>query len=107
MRAVIWAERLGAGQRFARAAFRRAFAAGQDLSQLDVLLEVADSVGLPAEELAAAIEEAVTKEALKQATSHAWERGVAGVPCIGIGKRIFYGDDQLEAAARALADAAR
>jgi 2-hydroxychromene-2-carboxylate isomerase len=107
MRAVIWAERLGAGERFARTAFARAFAAGEDLSQLDVLVEIAGSVGLPAADLPAAIEQPETKEALKQATSRAWERGVAGVPCIGIGKQIFYGDDQLEAAARALAGATR
>jgi 2-hydroxychromene-2-carboxylate isomerase len=106
MRAVIWAERLGAGERFARAAFRRAFAAGQDLSRLDVLVDVANAVGLPAEQLAAAIEESEMKEALKQATSRAWERGVIGVPCIGVGKRIFYGDDQLEAVGRALEGAA-
>jgi len=103
MRAVIWAERLGAGERFARAAFRRTFAAGEDLSQLDVLLHVAGSVGLPAAELAVTIEEPATKEGLKQATSQAWERGVVGVPCVGVGERIFYGDDQLEAAARTLA----
>jgi 2-hydroxychromene-2-carboxylate isomerase len=99
MRAVLWAEGLGAGTRFARAAFRRAFAAGQDLSELDTLVEIASSVGLPVEELAAGIEAAETKEALKQATAEAWERGVVGVPSIAIGARIFYGDDQLEAAA--------
>jgi 2-hydroxychromene-2-carboxylate isomerase len=107
MRAAVWAERLGAGERFARAAFRRAFAAGQDLSRLDVLTAIASSVDLPAERLATAIEEPETKAALKQATSRAWQRGVIGVPCIGAGERIFYGDDQLEAAARALAETPR
>lgn len=101
MRAVLWAERLGAGERFARAAFRRAFAAGADLSELGVLVEIATAVGLPGAELAAAIEAPETKEALKRATAGAWERGVVGVPCIAVGERIFYGDDQLEAAARA------
>jgi len=106
MRAAIWSGRRGAGERFARAAFRRAFADGQDLGQLDVLAEIADSVGLPAGELAAEIGAAETKEALKQATKRAWERGVVGVPCVAVGERIFYGDDQLEAAARARAAAA-
>jgi 2-hydroxychromene-2-carboxylate isomerase len=107
MRATIWAERLGAGERFARTAFRRAFSAGEDLSQLEVLTAIASSAGLPAGELTAAIEQPETKEALKQATSRAWERGIVGVPCIGVGERIFYGDHQLEAAARALTGAAR
>jgi 2-hydroxychromene-2-carboxylate isomerase len=105
MRAAIWAERLDTGERFARAAFRRAFAAGEDLSQIEVLTDIASSVGLPAGDLLAAIEQPETKEALKQATSRAWARGVVGVPCIGVGERIFYGDDQLETAAGALADA--
>jgi 2-hydroxychromene-2-carboxylate isomerase len=104
MRAAVWAERLGAGQAFARAAFRRAFAASADLSQLDVLLDVAVSVGLPAEQLSAAIAAPAIKEALRAATTRAWQRGVVGVPCIGVGERILYGDDQLEAAAKLLAD---
>jgi 2-hydroxychromene-2-carboxylate isomerase len=102
MRAAVWAERLGAGEAFARAAFRRAFAAGANLSQLDVLLDVAAAVGLPAERLSAAIAAPATKEALRAATTRAWERGVVGVPCLGIGERIFYGDDQLETAAAQL-----
>ena len=103
MRAVIWAEGLGAGERFAIAAFRQAFARGRDLSDVDVLVEIADSVGLPGEELGTAIAQPVVKQALKQATSCAWERGVVGVPCIGIGEQILFGDDQLEIAAARLA----
>jgi 2-hydroxychromene-2-carboxylate isomerase len=102
MRAVVWAEGLGAGERFATAAFRQAFAAGRDLSDVDVLVEIAESVGLPSSEVGTAIEEPAVKEGLKDATSRAWERGVIGVPCIGIGEEILYGDDQLEAAASRL-----
>jgi 2-hydroxychromene-2-carboxylate isomerase len=31
--------------------------------------------------------------------THAWELGVRGVPTVRVGTRLFYGDDQLEAAA--------
>jgi 2-hydroxychromene-2-carboxylate isomerase len=99
MRAVIWAEGLGAGERFARAAFREAFGRGRDLSDVGALVEIADTVGLPSGELAAAIAEPAVKEALKEATARAWERGVIGVPCIEVDGEILYGDDQLESAA--------
>ncbi len=102
MRAATWAGELDAGRPFARAAFRRAFVAGEDLSRVDVLVDVADAVGLPANEIPAVIEDPVTKEALREATDRAWRRGVVGVPCIGFYGEIFYGDDRLEASAQRL-----
>ena len=99
MRAVIWAGLGGGGERFAKAAFRGAFAEGRDLSDIEVLVEIAYSVGLAGGDLGEAIEQVTIKEALKQATTRAWEQGVVGVPCIGVGEKIFYGDDQLEFAA--------
>jgi 2-hydroxychromene-2-carboxylate isomerase len=100
MRAAVWANRIDVdGSRFARAAFKAAFAEGRDLSEIEVLTEIADSVGLPAGELAKAVEQTAIKDALKKATARAWEGGVVGVPCLGIGEKVFYGDDQLEFAA--------
>ena len=46
--------------------------------------------------------ELVDKDPLREATAEAYERGVRGVPTLAIGDRLFYGDDQLEAAAAAL-----
>src|ERR1700761_452771 len=46
MRAVVWAGALGAGPAFIRAAFRRAFRDGADLSRVPELEAIADSVGL-------------------------------------------------------------
>ena len=105
MRAVIWAGLDSAGERFAKAAFREAFAEGRDLSDIEVLAEIADSVGLAGGDLGDAIEQRTIKDALKQATTRAWEQGVVGVPCIGIGEKVFYGDDQLEFAADKLSAA--
>jgi len=99
MRAAVWAELAGAGQHFARAAFEAAFAGGRDLSEIAVLTEIAASVGLPGAELSTAIEQPQIKDALKQATASAWERGVVGVPCIEVDEKVFYGDDQIEFAA--------
>jgi 2-hydroxychromene-2-carboxylate isomerase len=98
MRAAVWADRCGSGSAFARAAFRRAFRDGADLSRLDELVGIAEAVGLPARELPAAIEDRAVKDALREATDRAWARGVGGVPCIEVDGEIFYGDDRLEAA---------
>ena len=49
------------------------------------------------------IEMQSTKDRLKQATQDAYERGVRGVPTIAVGDQLFWGDDQLEEAAAALA----
>ncbi len=102
MRVATWASRLGAGQHFARAAFQRAFAGGGDLSQVDLLIDIASEVGLSAREIPEAIDDPATKGALKEATEAAWARGVVGVPCIGLPGEVFYGDDQLEVAAQRL-----
>jgi 2-hydroxychromene-2-carboxylate isomerase len=107
MRAAVWAGRCGKGHSFARAAFRRAFCQGADLSRLDELIDIAGSVGLPARQLPPAIEDQATKDALRDATARAWARGVAGVPCVEVDGEIFYGDDRLEAARERMADQGR
>jgi 2-hydroxychromene-2-carboxylate isomerase len=98
MRAVIWAEGLGDGRPFVLAAYRRAFRAGADLSRIEELVAVADSVGLPGGELPAAIADQTVKDRLRAVTEAAWEGGVVGVPCTEVDGEIFYGDDRLEAA---------
>ncbi|HEY6550793.1 MAG TPA: DsbA family protein [Solirubrobacterales bacterium] len=107
MRAAVWADRRGCGRPFAQAAFRRAFREGADLSRLDELIDIAESVGLAARQLPAAIEDQATKDALRDATARAWARGVAGVPCLEVGGEIFYGDDRLEAARERMDDSGR
>jgi 2-hydroxychromene-2-carboxylate isomerase len=39
------------------------------------------------------------KRALKEATEQAWALGVQGVPTLEAGRRLYFGDDRLEAAA--------
>ena len=78
MRAAVWAGRHGLVREFSRAAFRRAFAAGEDLSRVEVLIEVAGSVGLPVGDLPAAIEEPAVKEELRAATAAAWGEAWSG-----------------------------
>jgi len=103
MRAATWAADRGTGREFARIAFARAFADGADLSDHAVLDDVCERAGLSPAEMREAIATRAIKARLKDATTRAYAAGVAGVPCLRVGDRVFYGDDQLEAAAVAVA----
>jgi 2-hydroxychromene-2-carboxylate isomerase len=104
MRAATWATKHQAGQIFALTAFRRTFASGADLSRVEELVDIARSVGLPADDLPVAIKEQQIKGELREATDRAWARGVIGVPCTCVAGEIFYGDDNLEVAAKRWAE---
>jgi 2-hydroxychromene-2-carboxylate isomerase len=95
MRAAVWAGRDGRGEAFARVAFRRAFAAGGDLADVDVLRGVAAEVGLAADELPGAIAAPDVKDELRARTAEALARGVRGVPTLAIDGRLVYGDDAI------------
>jgi 2-hydroxychromene-2-carboxylate isomerase len=102
MRAATWAKERGAVADFAAAAYRSAFAEGRDLGDLDVIADAAAQAGLPAAELADAIQDPAIKQALRGATDAAWEAGVRGVPSLRVGSEIYYGDDRVGDAAAAL-----
>ena len=102
MRAAVHAKRQGAGEAFARAAFEREFAHGEDISDVALLDEIARSVGVDGTREAIADPE--IKQALREATEQAWERGVHGVPTLEAGSRLYFGDDRLEEAAEAIAE---
>ena len=102
MRAAVHAERQGAGEAFARAVFEREFAHGEDISDVALLDEIARNVGIDGTREAVADPE--IKQALREATEQAWERGVQGVPTLEVGGRLFFGDDRLEEAAGAIAE---
>jgi 2-hydroxychromene-2-carboxylate isomerase len=103
MRAVVWAQRThGAGDAFARAAFRAAFADGADLGDPAVLATVAGHAGLPADDLPAGIADPVTKDALRATTAAAITLGIRGIPTLALPDgRLLFGDDHLEEALRA------
>ena len=98
MRAALWAHRQGRGPEFARAAFEREFARGEDISDVALLDEIARSVGLDG--VREAIADPEVKRALKEATEAAWALGVQGVPTLEAGRRLYFGDDRLEEAAK-------
>ncbi|MEA2333443.1 MAG: hypothetical protein QOH58_3581 [Thermoleophilaceae bacterium] len=102
MRAAVFAQQTGRAVAFSLAAFRQAFAAGKDLSEVDNVLIAAAACELHPNAVLKAIELQSTKDRLKQATQEAYDRGVRGVPSVAVGDQIFWGDDRLEDAAAAL-----
>ncbi len=59
-------------------------------------------MGIPAAELQAALEDPDVKAQLRATTDGAHELGVIGVPTVAVGGQLFWGDDRLEEAARAV-----
>ena len=105
MRAATFAASIGRGVAFSLAAFRQAFASGRDLSDTDNVLIAAAACELHPNAVLKSIETQSTKDKLREATAEASGRGVRGVPTIAVGDQLFYGDDRLEEAASALAEA--
>jgi 2-hydroxychromene-2-carboxylate isomerase len=103
MRTAIFAQQAGRAVAFSLAAFRQAFAAGRDLSDIDNVLIAAAACELHPNAILKAIETQSIKDRLKQATQEAIDRGVTGVPTIAVGDELFWGDDRLEDAAEAMA----
>jgi len=106
MRVATYAKSIGRSVSFALAAFRQAFAGGRDLSEPDNVAIAAAACEMHPNAIAKAAASDGVKRRLIEATEHAGELGVRGVPTVRVGEQLFWGDDQLEqavAAARALA----
>jgi 2-hydroxychromene-2-carboxylate isomerase len=103
MRVATFAKQTGRTVSFALAAFRQAFAAGRDLSELDNVLLAAAACEMHPRALTKAIQTEAVKGALREATERAAERGVFGVPSLVVGEEVFWGDDRVEEAVAAAA----
>lgn len=77
------------------ALYRICFADGRDLGELDIVLEAAASVGLDPDGAAAAVKSQDMRQALKDKTQAAIDRGVFGSPFILVGDEPFWGADRL------------
>ena len=101
MRAATFAKQTGRTVSFALAAFRQAFVAGRDLSESDNVLIAAAGCELHPKALLKAVETEHVKNALREATDRAAERGVFGVPSLLVDEEVFWGDDRAEEAVAA------
>ena len=82
--------------------YRREFADGVALDDVDVVLDVVAGVGLDRELVRSGIEREEIKQGLRAATGEAVALGVTGVPTVAIDGELFWGDDRLENAAALL-----
>ncbi len=101
MRAATFAKQTGRTVSFALAAFRQAFAAGRDLTDGENVLIAAAACELHPNAVTKAVQTDVVKNALREATDEAAERGVIGVPSLVVGDEVFWGDDRVDEAVAA------
>jgi 2-hydroxychromene-2-carboxylate isomerase len=101
MRVAVWAHSVGAGRRFARAAFEVHFIDGLSLAEDEAIELAAHRAGLDPQFALEAAEDPNVKQELKDNTAAALAAGVIGVPSVVVGDEVFWGDDQLEAAVAA------
>ena len=99
MRATTYAFSVGRGRDFTMQAYRDAFQRGSELSVAENVLQSAARAGLDPDAVRAGASDPQIKQALRDATDAAYDRGVFGVPTIAIGDELFWGDDRLEDAA--------
>jgi 2-hydroxychromene-2-carboxylate isomerase len=102
MRAALWAKHRGRARDFAHHVFEREFAEGADITDVQLLSHCAQAAGLDEQAMLAAVGDQAIKDELKRVTERAWAEGVRGVPSVGVGGQIIFGDDQLERAAQLL-----
>ncbi|MGO9321225.1 MAG: 2-hydroxychromene-2-carboxylate isomerase [Solirubrobacteraceae bacterium] len=105
VRAAVIAGDHGMLKEFSLAAYEAGLGRGGDLSDLDVVLEAAASAGLDPDAVKREVDTLAVKQRVRDITANAVRLGVTGVPAVVVGARIFWGDDQLEDAARFMAPA--
>jgi 2-hydroxychromene-2-carboxylate isomerase len=100
LRGAIAAQRLGCFDDYHAVLFDAAWAQGRDIASKAAVAALAREVGLGA--VAEALDDPSLKQALRDNTTHAAERGVFGVPSFFVGDELFWGYDRLDQVARQL-----
>ena len=97
-RAVYWVERTDATavKALAQALYRAYFVDGRNISEPDVVADVAAGTGADRDALLAGIQEPAVKDRLKEVTGAAIERGVFGSPFFMVGDEPFWGHDRMD-----------
>lgn len=102
MRGAVASRKLGVFDRYHPAVFSAAWGHPVDLGDDATFRAVLLGAGIDAAELYRAIDDPGTKDALRQATELAVERGVFGAPTFFVGDDMFWGNDRLDFVERAL-----
>jgi 2-hydroxychromene-2-carboxylate isomerase len=106
-RAAVFAQASGRAVAFSLAAFRQAFAAGRDLRVPDHVLVAAAACELHPRALLKGAESGVVERRLAAAHAQASELGVAKLPAVALGPRVWTGDAGLDEAGSATRAGAR
>ena len=92
-----WADTQPGGSAIHDALFRAYFVDGRNVGDTDVLVEVAESVGLPAEQAREVLEQRTFREAVDADWALSRQYGVTGVPTYVAGQRGVIGAQPYEA----------
>ncbi len=103
LRAALLAEEAGLLREVSLELFATVFVEGRPLDELDTVLDAAARAGMDRDAVREGIARQDIKDRLRGATDAALALGVSGIPTLAAGGTLFWGDDQLEAAAAALA----
>ena len=97
-RAVYWLERTdaAAAKALAQALYRAYFVDARNISEPDVVADVAAGTGADRDALLAGIQEPAVKDRLKEVTGAAIERGVFGSPFFMVDDEPFWGHDRMD-----------
>jgi 2-hydroxychromene-2-carboxylate isomerase len=81
---------------FARRTYAALFVDGRNISEADVVVELASDAGANADETRAALGHQAVKDRLRQETEQAVSRGVFGAPFFIVDGESFWGNDRLD-----------
>jgi len=98
------AEKKGLLKPYLVAMMQAEWSEGRDIGDTEVLLSVAESVGLDGKAFARAIDDPENHARLARNWQEAQEKGALGVPTFVIGDQIFWGQDRLDFVAEHLQD---
>ncbi|HBC56495.1 MAG TPA: hypothetical protein DCZ03_04955 [Gammaproteobacteria bacterium] len=95
MRAAVAAHRLGNGETFALSLYHAYWGEGQDVSQPEILQQVANACGLNGNELLELTQDQSIKDELRENVALAVHKGAFGAPTFYLGEKMFWGVDHL------------
>jgi len=98
-RAYYWLRDMDAdnAKSFARGIYHAYFGEGRDVTQAEVVAEIAESeAGVEPVEVTAAVQDQAVKDLLREATEQAIAKGVFGSPFIIVDGESFWGNDRLD-----------
>lgn len=98
MRGAVVAASAGKAREYCGALFDSYWGQGRDVSDLEVLKEVVEGVGLEWERFSPELMNQSVKDSLRANTEEAVERGAFGAPAIFVGESHYWGNDRVDMA---------